>query len=914
MESLRQLGSRFAGIFRRRNLEAEMAEEMRQHLERRTQEKIADGFSPAEARNAAQREFGGIAQLQEQCRDERRFGWLEDLLCDGHFSLRAFSKRENRGFVAIAVLTLALGIGATTTVFSVVYGLLANPFPYKKPGEIWSLSVLSGSAATGMATIPFPFYTELAKLPAIEMAMASKANGLPGLELDNNASDSQPLPYSLITGNGFNFLGVPPLLGRTIQPFDILPDGSAAPVAVLSYKAAQKLFPDDPNPIGKTITLKDASGARQPKTVIGIMPPFFGEAPIYDLGNSMWLPMAPGGPERGNNVDGQKVWPRLRLKPGIPKAVAESQIHALLVEMSKDRLMGFGWNFDLATLAWEQTPFRTTLRGIVEATFDQRGILRASLRVLFFAVSVLLVIACANVSNLQLAKAISRRREIGIRLALGCSRGRLVRQLLTESVLLSLAGGVFGVALAYALIKVTVALMPAEFGAGMVLPHEGRIAVEGPVLVFALVVACLSGILFGLLPAFQSTRQKLNETLQEGGVNSSTGVAPRRWRNLLVIAEVGLSIVLLFGGSLTLFGYTRMLRADPGFEPEGLYVVNAPRPPEMDRRLFWQELLTNIRSLPQVEAADVGAVPQRSTLNFAQSGYAIEGQPRDVSRKVSLHTSGADFLRTLRVPLLEGRNFSAEAVARGERVALISQSVRGFWPEGDTPIGKQITLDTAGAFTIVGVFGDLRQNIAADPVPFVVLPYTTTMDKWETMSVIFRARAGDSRSVLSAVRARMRLLNPNMQPGGQGVITTFSTQFALPRFNFALFCTMAGVALALACAGIFGVVSYHVTQRTREIGVRIALGAGRGNVIRMILGDGARLLGLGLLAGSAGCLALLPVIKSQTAIFRVPAGDPLVIGTVMAAVALLSVVVLFACLAPAWRAARVDPMVALKTG
>jgi putative ABC transport system permease protein len=810
------------------------------------------------------------------------------MMHDFRYAFRQLLK--NPGFTAVAMLTLALGIGATTALFSVIYGVLISPYPYARPQEIWTPGLRSVNANQRMRPYRWNEYLEMAKLPGFSAVMATA----PGNVLLTGEFAPESLRGVRLTGNAFQFLGVPPILGRTIQPSDISTGGVAEPVTVLSYKRWQRLFSGDPNVLGKTLRLND-----QPHTIIGVMPARFG----WWTDDGVWLPL---GVE---SRDGPMVFPITRLQLATPSSAAEQQLHIFHLEMAKANPSGF-----------PREEFTTSLTNYLEIT-AAGGEMQRSLRLLFGAVGFLLLIACANVANLQLAKATARAREMAIRLSLGARRSQLVRQLLTESVLVSVLGGGLGLLFAFWITQLMVTLMPSSF-----VPNEARIEVNQYVLFFCFLVSVLTGILFGLAPALQLSRPNLGDALKDEARGSSA-LTGGKTRAVLVIAEVALSVVLLVSAGLTIRSFVALQRVELGFQPEHVMSVGLPLPakrygtPELRNR-FAQELLERAQNLPGVVAATIG----NGGLPFggAQSTFGIDGQPDSDSRRVMLHAVSAGYLRTLGIPLRQGRMLTEREIQGAERVAVINEAATKLWPAGENPIGQRLRLDelsrlggnarpsattnTPPYVTIVGVAGNTRNDdLRNEPQPAVLLPYTLVAPPQRTLAV---RTQGEPKALMSALRAQVRAMDPEQPVNGP---TTFEEilgfRTAQPRFIMALFSLFAGLGLALAMAGIYSVLSYLVSMRTREIGVRMALGAQWIDIVRLICGTGGKLVGIGVVVGMLASLGVARVLASQLGLFQVNSTDPV---SLLGMVALFVTVAVAACLIPARRATRIDPMEALR--
>ena len=809
------------------------------------------------------------------------------MIHDLRFGVRMLLK--HKGLTSVAVLTLALGIGATTALFSVIYGVLISPYPYARSHEIWTPGLVSVKATQTMRPYPLTAYQEMANLPVFAEVMATS----PETVLLTGEHAPEVFGGIRVSSNAFQFLGVPPIVGRTIQPSDIRANGEPELVTVLSFLRWQKLFNGDPNAVGKTLRLNN-----EVYTIIGVMPPRFGWwTPI-----GVWLPM--GTVAR----DAQMVFPVVRLKPGMTPTTAEGQLHALHQEVAKD---------PASRIPKEE--YTTKLTNYLDIT-QASGQMERTLQLLFGAVGLLLLIACANVANLQLAKATARAREMCIRLALGARRVQLVRQLLTESVLLSLLGGALGLLFAYWITHLTATLMPVRL-----VPNEARIEVNRHVLFFCLGISMLTGILFGLMPALQSSRQNLVESLKDEGRTSTTAKGGKL-RATLVIVEVALAVVLLVSASLTVRSFAALQKIELGFEPERLMRVALLLPPKRyatweKRNRFAQDLLERVRSLPGIEAATMGD----GGLPFGgpESGYTIDGQPSAETGRITLNTVGADYLRTLGIPLRQGRMLTEPEVANADPVAVINEAAAQLWPSGESPLGRRIQLhelskprqtdiltppEASPDVTVVGVIGNTRSdNLRDSAKPAVFVPYTKLAPPARTLA--FRAQQ-DPRQLLNALREQVSQLDseqPLFNPlTFEEWLGSWTEQ---PRFMMALFSLFAALGLGLALAGVYSVLSYLVSLRTRELGVRMALGAQPADILRLIFRTGGKLVAVGMVIGVLASLAAARLVGSQLDLFQVTNTDPL---SFLGVAVLLSVVAAAACFIPARRATKVDPLEAVR--
>jgi putative ABC transport system permease protein len=887
-----ELRTRLAALQLKPEREADIVEELSQHLDDRWRELVAGGASPAEAKRTIEAELANRERLRDylsplrQSKQRQRMApgsstgsVFGDLWRDIRYAARML--RANRGFTAVTVLTLALGIGATTALFSVVYGVVVSPYPYARAAEIWAPGVRTPSANAPMGPYRLSEYREIAELPAFADTMATS----PDQMLLTGGFAAEMLQTVRISGNAAGFLGVAPVLGRAISPSDIRASGEAEPVAVLSFGAWQRLFGGRPDALGQTLRLND-----EPHTVIGVMPPRFG----WWTNQGVWLPL-------GTNPATRNVFPITRLAPGITTAAAAQQLHALHQQFAAANPNRF------------PPDFTSSLTNYLDITVAS-GEMERSLQLLFGAVALLLLIACANVASLQLARGSSRVRELAVRLSLGAARNRVVRQLLTESVLLSGLGGVVGLGFAFAITRLMVALMPEFY-----VPNEARIEVNGLVLLFCAGTAVLTGIVFGLVPALQSSRPNLTDALKDSA--SGSGVtAGSKTRAALVVTEVVLSVVLLVSAGMTARAFVALQHVDLGFRPEQVMTARLLLPPNRydtaeKRNRFAAELLTRAADLPGVVSAAIG----NGGLPFggpAESTYAIGGAAASNQERIVLQFASAGYLSTLGIALHGGRSFTETKVTGANAVALVNESAARLWPAGETPIGRTLRLDDLGRInpnapsevTVIGVFADARNDgLRNGTRPAALLPFTFISPPNRTLAL--RAPL-EPQYLMNALRAQVRELDPEVPIGGPGMLAdAIEEQSVQPRFTMSLFALFAALGLALAAAGIYSVLSYLVVRRTREIGMRMALGAGRRQVLRMFMTHGARLVGTGLIVGIVVSLGVARLLTSRVDLFQVPAFDAI---SIAAMVAILAGVAAAACYLPARRATRVDPMAALR--
>ncbi len=817
---------------------------------------------------------------------------MDTLRQDLRFAVRTLLRRPL--FTAIAVLTLALGIGANTAIFSVVNSVLLAPLPFREPDRlvvVWSSNPeaakkigLPDELPTSMG--PFnDWRAESRTLDHLSMVASDRAT-LTG------RGEPEILNLVNVTGDLFDLLGTQPLLGRAIQPAD---EAAGARVAVLSHRLWRRRFGGDPSIVGQALLL-----AGKPVTVVGVMPPSFafprgaempagfGFAAEPDLWFSMLL--TPEQRQARGNHDSVCLG---RLKPGIDRAVANAEMVALAARLAErypdtDR----GWSVRVE-------PLREQLTGTV----------RPALLILSGAVALVLLIACINVANLFLAQAAARQKEVAVRTALGASRGRMVRQLLTESLLLALAGGAVGALLAVWSLRALAVLIPAGV-------RVGGLGLDGRVLAFTFLLALAAGALAGLAPALQMTRSDLASTLRDGTRAGSMTFRGRRTLRGLVVAETAMAVLLAVGAGLLLRSFTRLTAVNPGFRPRGVLTAevtlpDSSRPPQI--AAFYATALERLRAVPGVEAAGaVSNLPMSGAESL--SSFVVEGRPRPEpgqSSSADQRVATPGYFETLGVPLYSGRLFRDGDAAEAPRVAVIDETMaRTYWP-GVDPLGKRFHRGSADAkqpnwITVVGVVGNVRNSgLHVEPRPQVYLPETQTT--FSTMSLAVRTK-GDPRRLAAAVRAAVHTVDPSQAVSNMMTMDEMiDRSLAGRRFNLILLGLFAGLALVLSAVGIYGVMAYSVAQRTREIGLRMALGARRRTVLALVVREAGILTLGGLAAGLI--LSFLATRLMASLLFGVGTNDPITLTAVSAALALVS---LGAAYVPGQRATRVDPMVALR--
>ena len=884
---------RLFGLFHRKQREQEFAEELASHLAFHMEDNLRAGMSPEEARRQALIKLGGVALTQERYREQRGLPMLETLIQDLRFGLRMLHK--NPGFSLVAILTLALGIGANTAIFSVVNAVLLKPLPYPEPGQLAQLRIVrSGKPDTVIGSAAF------VQVKAQSQSLARIAAYSGGDMTLTGAGAAEGVVAGAVTADFFPLLGVLPALGRNFTQEEDTPNGPKA--AILGHGLWQSRFGGDLNVLGRTVTLNEQS-----YTVVGILPARFQYPEPFQL----WIPLALSETSAAlaGYGEGMVLLKAIaRLKPSVTLEQAQTEMQTIA-----QRIQPGG-----PTVTPGGNPRSRGGRGdsvltLVGLHEQVVGDVKGMLLVLLGAVAFVLLIACANVANLLLARAATRQREMAVRAALGAGRLRVARQLLTESVLLSLAGGGLGLLVAFWGVRAL-----GQWG-GSSLPAMHGIGIDAWVLAFTLGVSVLTGLAFGLAPAFQAARADVNAALKQESRGEMGG--HRKWlRHFLVVSEVALALVLLIGAGLLIKSFSRLRDVNPGFRTDGVLtfqVTLAEGKASPQKVNFIKQIVERLKALPGVQA--VAATDSLPLTQFNRISPAeIEGRPPIDLRKakpgevrpVSRPTVTLDYFNAMGIPLRNGRAFTLQDARSPAESVIVTEAFEKHHFPGQSAVGKRIRLLARGAEprwqTVVGVVSDVRQSgLAGDVLPEVYSPELE--DVGGDLSFVIRA-TGEPTSLISAVRATVAEVEPNqalhnVMTMEQRLANTTTSR----RLNTVLLGSFAGVALLLAVVGIYGVMSYAVTQRRREIGVRMALGAQRGDVSRLVIGEGMKLVLIGALLGLGGALALTRLLK--TLLFGVSATDPL---TFIVIAALLIIVALLACWIPARRATKVDPLIALR--
>jgi len=857
--------------WRRRHRDLELDEELAGHMRMAIEERVARGERREDAERAARREFGNVGVVKEVTREMWGGGWFERLLQDVRYGARTL--RRSPGFTIVALSTLALGIGATTAMFTVVHAVLLRPLPYPRSDRLVRIAydypkspfITEGGISDRQWVDARSRYRMFTRVAAFT----------PGLVTLTNAGDPVRLQEASVAAGLFETLGITPALGRTFGRDDELVGGE--PVVILGDALWRERFGADSNAVGRPITL---DGVRH--TVLGVMPQGF----AYPLDARLWRPLrlqlAP------NRFQILSVIGRLR--DGATRAQALAELDALAAaDRARDSMVA------------RVTPLKDTVVGDVTR----------SLLVFAGAVGLVLLIACTNVANLLLMRATTRRREMAVRAALGAGRRRLVRQLVTESALLWVGAGVAGAGIAVAGVRALLALAPAGR-----IPRHGEIGVDAVALAFALVVSLGTGLIFGLIPALRATGSSVRDALA-ASARTMTG-RDGRLRGALVMAEIAFALVLLTGAALMMESFIRLRRVELGFRPEGLASLTVDLPD------------ATYQSAPAMQAAHeavldrlekIRGVTSAAAVNFIPLGgpmirgdIKVDGRTLPPSYLVAKPSVSPGYFRTMGIRLRLGREFTAQDAASSPHVVIVSESVaRQIWPDL-SPIGQRISnKDVPGPgdwLTVVGVVDDVGQtsiDVHREPAIYQPIQQLTQTFFLGHMSFIVRA-VGDPALLLPMMRRALRDVDPNQPIGSIGTVeSAISATVAEPLFQARLIGAFSIVALVLAAIGIYGVVAYSVAERTREIGIRVALGAGRGDVVGMVLRRLLVLLVPGVALGVAGALATTRVLSSL--LFEIRPDDP---ATFISVAVLLAAVAIVAGMMPARRASRVDPLVALK--
>jgi predicted permease len=881
--------TRLRSTLQREHLDNELDEELRAHLEMRTADNLATGMTPEDARYDAQRRFGNTTRLKEDTREVDAIGWLDTVASDLRFGVRMF--RKNPGFTLVAILTLALGISSNTAFFSVVNGVLLNPLPYPQPEQLVTLGESKPNFTNG--SISYPNFFDWQKDNQVFSLMAiarSYGYSLTGL------GDAEQIDAKLISADYFSVLGANPVMGRTFVPGE--DRIGAAPIVLIGAGFWKRKFGSAPEALGKSLTLDGKN-----YTIVGVIPERFD---LYRSSHptELYVPIGQwNNPLLPNRDAGLGIHGVARLKPGLSIEQARADMERVTANLAAtypDFDKGIGANL---------IPLKHALLGGVQPI----------LLVLLGAVGFVLLIACFNVASLMLARSTSRTREFAVRAALGAGRGRLVRQLLTESTLLALAGGGLGLIVAQWAMHVALRILPEE------VPRAAEIRLDAHVLVFTAGISLLAGILFGLVPALKSSDLFLSDSLKEGGRGSSG--ARHRAQSVFVVLEMAMALVLLIGAGLMARTLAHLWEIEPGFDPHHVLTFTISLPPSLHdaspaaiRAAFREvhEKFTATRGIQGVSVA-WGAVPLASD---DEQLFWLDNQPKPANENemnwAISYVVDPDYLKTMRISLTRGRFLTEGDSENSPHVTVIDEVLARKYFGNENPLGQHITFQHGGTPSeIIGVVGHVKQwGLDSDDtqplraqvyIPFMQLPDPAMKLAPSGTAMIIRSD-GSNPEIFDFLRSVNKQMSAEqIIYGAQTMEEIIAASLSARRFAMILLGIFAGLALILSSIGIYGVISYLVGQRTREIGVRIALGARRFDVVRLILSQGAKLALLGIAIGLTASFGLAQLMAKM--LYGVGATDPL---TFSGLALVLALVALTACYIPARRAMRVDPVVALK--
>jgi predicted permease len=895
---LRVALSKLKGTAQKQEIAGDLNEELRAHRELLVEENIRRGLAPDEARRQAMLTLGNASHIQENYRDQAGLPFLEVLLQDLHYAVRML--RKSPAFAAVAIITLALGIGANSAIFSVVNGVLLRPLPYEDPDRlmfVFNSAPSRGIPQYGASPPDYRTLRERNKTFAGLLAFYSSAFNLTGTQ------QPERLLGDVVSADYFTTLGVQLSLGRNFTPSE--EQWGSHHVVIVSDEFWRTHLNSDHNISAKTLNLNG-----ELYNVIGVAPASFNMFSKRQL----WVPMAWKPKDNMNSHNNYFLNMVGRLKPGISQQQANADLNSIMLSIAEQFPENKGIGAGLQTLreAWV-------------------GDVQPALLILLGVVGFVLLIACVNLANLMLARSARRQKEIAIRSALGAGRRRLLLQFLTESILLSLVGGACGLALAYFSLR----LLPL---AGNLLPRRQQVRLDGWVLLFTLGVSVLTGVLFGLMPAMQNSRvRRLSDALKEGGRTSDSG-SSSRVRTVLVVSEVALALVLLIGSGLAIRSFERLVHVDAGFDPNRVLTFMVILPSSYDPQpdplrigaptrvaAFYQETITRIEQLPGVKAA--GAVSSLPLQGEQWGKFLVPlDRPLPISidqiANVQYRAVAGHYFNSIGIRLVKGRLLNEHDQANSSLSVVVNETLsRRYWP-GQDPIGKNVLLTPpvglippaeippgyhVPQFTVVGVVSDARYG-SLDKTPEPVV-YASILQHDYSMGPFFTVRSdNDPNALVASIRSEIAQFDKNLPLADIATMEeVMSNSVAQPRLQTLLLGLFGGLAMVLAAVGIYGVMSYSVTQRTSEIGIRMALGADRFSVLRMVMVQGLRLAAIGLAIGLVLAFAVTRVMSKI--LFGVSPTDPLTFATIAV---LLTLIALLACYVPARRATKVDPMVALR--
>jgi putative ABC transport system permease protein len=857
----------------RRRAERELDEEIRAHIEIEVEQNIESGMTEQEARYAAQRTFGNVSLAKEDSRTIWGLRYLEVLWQDLHYGVRMLINRPT--FTVFAIIALSLGIGINSAIFSVVNAVLLRPLPFSDPDRLVQLREMSQKVGEPVPVSPPNFIDWKTQSSTFEQIAAYHGQGFTLTGVD----EAERVLGVRVSSDFLPLLGIKPILGRNFSAEE--DRAGKEQVLILTHSFWQRRFGSDPGIIGKDLILNG-----QNFTVIGIMPPGFNYPRDETL--AFWTPLAPdSNPSRGSHY----LTVIARLKSNVTSAQAQREMDVIAKRLE------------------ERYRNTNTGNGVIISSLHEQtvGEIRPTLLVLFGVVLLVLLIACANVANLQLVRTLPRQREIAIRMALGADRLRVIRQLLTENILLSVIGGMLGLLLALWGVELLLALGPEN------IPRLKEINIDYRVFGFTFALSVITGIVFGLAPAMQTFKINLNDQLKEGGRSMADG-SQKHFRSTLVVFEIAISLVLLIGAGLMIKSFGYLIGTDPGFKSNNLLTMTIFLPkakyPE-NRRVadFFSQVLQKGESVPGIDSIGLTSQIPLNGTEWTNS-FDIEGRPPLAPGKDNfsdLRWISPGYFKTMGIPFIKGRQFTDRDVAEAPGVVIINQSMaRKFFPDED-PIGKRLTIayNHNISVEIVGVVGDIRPGVDSEPAPEMYLSYLQTPVR--ALYLVVRTSV-EPTAIVATIRKQVSSIDKEQPISNiRSMDQVFASSIAQRRFNTLLFGIFAAMALILAAIGIYGVISFFVTQRRHEIGIRMALGAQRIDVIKLVMRQGIVLSLIGVAIGICAALVFTRVLSSL--LFGITATDPiifLVIPTILVGVALSASYI------PAWRATRIDPMIAIR--
>jgi predicted permease len=883
--------SLFRNLFRRGAVERDLDEELQAYIDLLTTEKIKSGMSPDAARRAAHLEAGGVEQIKEEVRDVRRGALLETTLQDIRYGVRLL--RRSPGFATLAIVTIGLGIGANSAIFSVINGVVRKPLAYPVPEQLMFITSQFRNLNFDRFWVSPPEYFEFRERTRAFAHVGAYTTGAM-----NVSAGEQPerVNAAFVTANMFDVLGVTPMRGQPFTAEHDLPN--ADPVVLVSYEFWQRGFGGDPAIVGKRVDIQ----GRQ-RTILGVMPPGFD---LHDAKAQLWVPLGLD-PTNRQNRGSHFLYLVGRLAPGVTEAQAEAE------------LTGMMGNWAQTTGAAGHSPNDSTHRmNIVPLQEDVIGNVKRALWVLQGAVLLVLLIACANVANLLLARAETRHKEFAVRSALGAGRGRILRQFMAEGVVLSVLGGIVGLALAYWGLRTLLAANPDS------IPRSGEISLDPAVLAFTFAVAVGTGLVFGLAPLLHMNDKAVTAAIKEGGARTTTNIGRNRVRRSLVVAEIALAVMLVIGAGLLIRSFDNLTSVDAGFDPAnrvtfGLVLPQAAYPDSLRRVAFQAELKRKLETIPGVtRASAMQGLPPFRQINANDTdfeGYTfVPGSNNPIPNVDYYQTVTDGYFEAMGIAIRDGRVFNQGDAAGGPVVVINEALAKRFYPD-QNPVGKRLRPSfgpNVPWFTIIGVVKDVKQGGLAEPAGtelylfYDQLPRTLGFAPGQMNIVLHSPRPIEA--LASGIRQAVREMDPGLPivqlRSMEDVVGASVTR---QRFLSLLLTIFAVVALTLAAIGTYGILSYMVMEREREIGIRMALGAGHGQVLNLVLGQGLGIAGIGILLGIGGAFALSRVTSSL--LYGVSPSDPMTYGAVAIVIALVATA---ACIVPSHRATRVDPLEAIR--